>query len=110
MTLGAEPKKVKILGGLLVLAVVTYFVSSSSSSDERSGYKPPTSRSGIAGNSAKAPELRLRSTHPEPPRALPAPLSGSFVQPFVRSAGRPGPIRRPSIPRCVSIYWRSCSR
>lgn len=39
MKLGAEPKKIAILGGLLAVAVVVYFMNSSSSSD--SGYTPP---------------------------------------------------------------------
>jgi hypothetical protein len=52
MKLGAERKKVFILGALVLVAVIVFFINSSSSGD--SGYTPPTSRSGTAAP-ARAP-------------------------------------------------------
>jgi hypothetical protein len=55
MTLGAEPKKMAILGGLLAVAVVVYFINSSSTGD--SGYKPSTARSGVGAGSGRTPGI-----------------------------------------------------
>ena len=46
MTLGAEPKKVMILGGLLLVALVVYFVNSSSEPDTSSS--APAAPTGVA--------------------------------------------------------------
>lgn len=63
MNLGAEPKKLKILGGLVSVAVVVYFINSSSTGD--SGYKPSTARSGTA--TGRAPGIAAPLDLPSAP-------------------------------------------
>jgi hypothetical protein len=65
MNLGAEPKKVMILGGLLAVAVVVYFINSSSTGD--SGYKPSTARSGVGASAGRTPGIATPSDPPSAP-------------------------------------------
>ena len=74
MNLGAEPKKVMILGGLLAVAVVVYFINSSSTGD--SGYKPSTARSGVGASAGRTPGI---ATPSDPPSAPYAPSCGTRI-------------------------------
>src|SRR4029079_6772406 len=65
MNLGAEPKKVMILGGLLAVAVVVYFINSSSTGD--SGYKPSTARSGVGASAGRTPGIAAPLDLPSAP-------------------------------------------
>lgn len=65
MKLGAEPRKMMILGGLLAVAAVVYFMNSSSG--DTGGYTPRTT-------TTPAPAATATRTSPpgQPPRATPA--------------------------------------
>jgi hypothetical protein len=68
MNLGAEPKKVAILAGLLAVALVVFFINSSSGGDN-SGYKPSTARSGAGSTASKTPGIAAPLDLPSaPPR------------------------------------------